>query len=360
MNFRFNLFSLFLGLSLFYQLLFALPLWAKVVEPDQETALKIEQTTTILRAIRHQDQGAWSHALSSWKKVIPSQRRGEAIFQNLILSNHPPQISSAQLRKLSEKNALFLLNYLFWQKKWGIGVELLNQLSITNSSHKILIQAVSFNLHSGLYQRANKLLLQIHPSSIQEELTLELMKVRLEFLTGDQETALKHATQIQNRYLYIRDSQIIPSGIGGDIEQNSRNWYRHLILFPQDMELLENIFRKDWREKDFQSLQSLLYEQVVLLQTKGSLSKLADFLNDDLQLLNKIKIAQEMGLLNPQFLEGKLELYRYQNDWKKFKRIAKLYASLYPELEDGKLYLSEALTSQKTPATKFNGNKKEF
>ncbi|MCP4753455.1 MAG: hypothetical protein GY866_21405 [Proteobacteria bacterium] len=309
---------------------------------DSEFANHVVRTNKILQALFLEKHQRYPEARRIWKS-LPERYQSvqDHVFQAELMS----LVSTAYPNVPQTKNSLLLASkYLRWRKKWAEALKLLdNYRKHLDYDLELRLEMVRLTLDLGRYQRAESLLSSMPPIRGREKLRYEMLWGWYYILRGNEREAQKIMVKIEEDFLYLPFSAILPEGGYFSVSDSEKRLFQALIRFPSDRGLFEEAIRVFRRKEEWWELERLIRSQRYLSDEVPAWTLMAEIYLETNQgeKLNRLLKSIDNVERKPEFHDLVARKAIKDENWDLLERVARRYQERFPEVLDGRLYLAE-------------------
>lgn len=327
---------------------FATPSGKKFL-PVPDTAdfrVRVNQTNKILKALHLENREMPKTANQYWNsfpdssiQVKAHQFRNYLFFNGRLLGgSYKPNVPE------TEESWFWVAQYYRWQKQWDLAIHAVDKMdALKPGSTRGKFERIQLYLYQGDFDKVLELLKSFNASSLQERLQYEVHYCWFLVLTGEYDQALRKMEKLEEEFLYLPHSSLIFPGINQRWNQAFSQLKRSLTRFPGNSHIFEEFFMLYWQRENLESVIQFIKVQKPGYRIVRELISLESFLKDQERpggagaLLNLLKNF----LVTPDHFTKLANYAIEKQDWQLLGWVATILEEKYPDLLDGKLYLSE-------------------
>ncbi len=305
------------------------------------------QTTLVLKALLFENKQMYRKANRIWG-VLPEQV--SLVKEHRFITGFAsPDNYRYENLPVTEQSILMMVRYLTWQKEWERALSILeNNREIVDNSVDGQLELIHLYLCLGKYDDAEKLVTEVTPSDRRALMHLKILIIWLEILNGNKTGVFDQIQQVEENFLYLPTSSILPPGLSKDGNQRKESAGKSLLRFPSNQTLLEELILLHLQTENWMEVQYLVQSQKYISNQPFSWLLLAELYTNNGQAgeLKQILESRKELPAEPEFYDYLARSAIAEENWQVLGHVAEVYDQTFPDLLDGQIY--KAIYYEKT------------
>lgn len=303
---------------------------------------RVERSQRILKALFLEQRYQYREARNIWESMPGSSKPIEDhIFLNELIESESLELNAVPQSLFSTRMAA---SYLKWQKQWSKAYQLLSaRPALVAQNEELQFIQVLMALYLRKYEDARKQLQAMGDRDTHDQIQLTLLWSWYYTLSERQAELKDVLGELEENAFYYPTSFVISESVEYPWHELKENALRALIRFPSDKELIERIVVLFSRHEAVDEL-----SHVLEFHERGDTAQTAWIMQADILLSTQqfIELKQLLGEVQPEeehrieYLNYQAQVAIFEQNWQRLKRIAEVYRSQFPFLQDGDLFMS--------------------